>query len=100
MRPVLAKTNKDAAIRTALLGYGYRWKIEEVHRQVKVDDELEGICLQRYDALKAMNALLWTAISLLHTRLDNLSIEIIMHVELGLYNRNQWSDLIRFIYYK
>ena len=67
---------------------------------MKVDYDLEGICLQRYDALKAMNALLWTAVSFLYTRLDNLSIDIITHVELGLRNRKKWSDLIRFIYYK
>ena len=96
----LNQTCKDAAIRTAFVGYGHRWKIEEVHRQVKVDYDLEGICLQRYEALKAMNALLWTALSFLYTRLDNLSIDIITHVELGLQNRKKWSDLLRFIYYK
>ena len=96
----LNETCQDATIRTAFVGYGHRWKIEEVHRQVKVDYDLEGICLQRYEALKAMNALLWTAVSFLYTRLDNLSIDIITHVELGLHNRKKWSDLIRFIYYK
>jgi len=96
----LNQTCKDLAIRTAFVGYGHRWKIEEVHRQVKVDYALEGICLQRYEALKAMNALLWTALSFLYTRLDNLSIDIITHVELGLNNRKKWSDLLRFIYYK
>ena len=96
----LNQTCKDAAIRTAFVGYGHRWKIEEVHRQVKVDYELEGICLQRYEALKAMNALLWTALSFLYTRLDNLSVDIITHVELGLNNRKKWSELLRFIYYK
>jgi hypothetical protein len=63
----LNETCQDAALRTAFVGYGHRWKIEEVHRQVKVDYDLEGICLQRYDALKAMNALLWTAVSFLYT---------------------------------
>jgi hypothetical protein len=96
----LNETCQDAVIRTAFVGYGHRWKIEAVHRQVKVDYDLEGICLQRHDALKAMNALLWTAVSFLYTRLDNLSIAIITHVELGLHNRNKWSDLLRFIYYK
>ena len=96
----LEQTNMKAAIRIAFTGYGHRWKIEEIHRQIKNDYELEKICLQRYEALKSMNALLWTAVSLLYTRLDNLSIEIITHVELGLRNRKNWSDLIRFVYYK
>lgn len=91
---------KKSAILIAFEGYGHRWKIEEVHRQIKVDYELEGICLQRYDALKSMNALLWTAVSFLYTRLDNISIDIITHVELGLVNQKKWADLIRFVYYK
>lgn len=88
------------AIRTAFVGFGHRWKIEEVHRQIKCDYNLEKICLQRYETLKSMNALLWTAVSFLYTRLDNLSIAIITHVKLGLKNRKKWSDLIRFVYYK
>jgi hypothetical protein len=89
-----------AVIRTAFMGYGHRWKIEEVHRQIKSDYQLEQICLQRYQALKSLNALLWTAVSFLYTRLDSLSIDMITHEELGLKNRKKWSDLIRFVYYK
>ena len=91
---------KKAAICTAFIGYGHRWKIEEVHRQVKTDYNLEDICLQRYEALKSMNALLWTAVSFLYTRLDNISMDIITHIELGLRNRKKLSDLLRFVYYK
>jgi hypothetical protein len=96
----LKADNKKSAIIIAFAGYGHRWKIEEVHRQIKVDYELEGICLQRYDALKTMNALLWSAVSFLYTRLDSISIDIITHVELALKNRKRWADLIRFVYYK
>jgi len=32
--------------------------------------------------------------------LDNISIDIITYVELGLVNRKKWADLIRFVYYK
>jgi hypothetical protein len=96
----LKEENKKSAIRIAFEGYGQRWKIEEVHRQVKVDYDLEGICLQRYDALKTMNALLWTAVSFLYTRLDNLSIAIVTHEDLKFENRKEWKDLFRFVYYK
>ena len=96
----LKAESAEEAVETAFEGYGHRWKIEEVHRQVKGDYGLESICLQRYEALKSMNALLWTAVSFLYTRLDNLSIAIITHKELGLENRKKWSDLLRFIYYK
>jgi len=88
------------AVALALKGYGLRWKIEEVHRQIKVDYHLEAICLQRYEALKTMNALLWMAVSFLYTRLESLAIEIIFHPELALVNRKRPKDVLRFIYYK
>ncbi len=91
---------KKEAIKTAFTGYGHRWKIEEVHRQIKGDYDLEGICLQRYEALKNMNALLWAAISFLYTRLENLSFDIIFHPQLALVNRKKLLDLLRFIHYK
>jgi hypothetical protein len=96
----LKSVSKGIAIETAFKGYGHRWKIEEIHRQVKSDYKLESICLQRYEALKTMNALLWSAVSFLYTRLDGICIDIVTHVELGLKNRKKWADLIRFVYYK
>ena len=42
-------TEQDA-VKDAFRGYGHRWKIEEVHRQIKMDYDLEMICLQRYEA--------------------------------------------------
>ena len=93
-------TTKKQAIKIAFEGYGHRWKIEEVHRQIKGDFDLEGICLQRYEALKSMNALLWAAVSFLYTRLENLCLDIIFHPELALVNRKKLSDLLRFIFYK
>ncbi len=93
-------TQKKAAIKTAFVGYGHRWKIEEIHRQIKSDYDLEGICLQRYEALKSMNALLWAAVSFLYTRLENLCLDIIFHPELALVNRKKLSDILRFIFYK
>jgi len=88
------------AVDLALKGYGLRWKIEEVHRQIKVDYHLEAIRLERYEALKTMNALLWMAVSFLYTRLESLALEIICHAELALVNRKRLKDVLRFIYYK
>jgi len=96
----LESATKKEAIKTAFTGYGHRWKIEEVHRQIKGDYDLEGICLQRYEALKNMNALLWAAVSFLYTRLENLSLDIIFHPQLALVNRKKMFDLLRFIHYK
>jgi hypothetical protein len=93
-------TDAQQAVALAVKGYGYRWKIEEVHRQMKKDYALESIRLQRYEALKTMNALLWMALSFLYTRLDSIALDIIYHPKPGLVNRRKLKDIIRFIYYK
>lgn len=93
-------TSAQEAVELALKGYGLRWKIEEVHRQIKTDYHLEDIRLLRYEALKTMNALLWMAVSFLYTRLETLAHEIIHHPQLGLKNRKEPSDLMRFKFYK
>ena len=91
---------KQQAVAIVLEGYGLRWKIEELHRQIKTDYHLEAIRLQRYEALKNLNALLWMAASFLYTRLEQLVLEIITEPELGLINRRKLVDLLRFVYYK
>jgi hypothetical protein len=93
-------TDAKEAVALAIKGYGYRWKIEEVHRQMKKDYALESIRLHRYEALKTMNALLWMALSFLYTRLEPIALEIIYHPKLGLANRKKLKDALRFIYYK
>jgi len=90
----------EEAVRIAFKGYGHRWKIEEVHRQVKSDYNLEDICLQRYHALKALNAIFWSAIWFLYTRLDGLSKEILFQPLLSLVKSKKLSELFGFIYYK
>lgn len=93
-------SSAQTAVELAIQGYGLRWKIEEVHRQIKVDYDLEEIRLERYEALKTMNALLWMAVSFLYTRLESLALQIISLPELGLLNRKKLKDLLRFKYYK
>ena len=91
---------EQQAVESILEGYGLRWKIEEVHRQIKTDYHLEAIPLQRYEALKNLNALLWMAVSFLYTRLESLALEIINEPELGLINRRKLVDILRYVYYK
>lgn len=93
-------SSAQVAVELAVKGYGLRWKIEEVHRQIKVDYHLEEIRLERYEALKTMNALLWMAVSFLYTRLESLALKIIASPDLGLWNRKKLKDLLRFKFYK
>lgn len=90
----------EAAVKLAFQGYGLRWKIEEVHRQVKMDYRWEDMRLLRYHALKNMNALLWMAVSFLYTALEKLAYEMICHHPFGLRNRKKNTDLLRFKFYK
>ena len=75
--------SETEAIRIAMQGYGYRWKIEELHRHIKVDHHPEEICLRRYTALKNFDVLFWTEMNLLYQHLEGLSIDL-------LQQRNNW----------
>lgn len=92
--------SSEEAVRVGFEGYGKRWKIEEVHRQVKNDYRLEDICIQRYQALKSLNAILWSTVSFLYTRLDSLAKEILFNPLLSLVKKTKLSYLCGFIYYK
>jgi hypothetical protein len=87
-------------VELAFRGYGYRWKIEEVHREIKKDYLVETVCLQRYEALKSLNALFWSAMSFMYTRLETLAIEIVFHPQLALTKKRKMNELFDFIYYK
>jgi hypothetical protein len=92
--------SKGEAVVRACQGYSYRWRLEELHRQVKADYQLERVCVQRYEALKAMNALFWAAMSFLYTRLESVAKEMLFHPRLLLTRRGRLVELFGFIYYK
>jgi len=92
--------NAEQAFETALEGYGCRWKIEEVHRQIKTDYQLESVRLQRYCALKNFNALFWTAMNFIYRDLDGLTVELIESCEEKLSYKPSIDDFIGFCYYK
>ncbi|RMH41946.1 MAG: hypothetical protein D6694_08460 [Gammaproteobacteria bacterium] len=90
-----------AAVRIAMQGYGYRWKIEEVHRQIKSDYHLEDICLRRYTALKNFNVLFWMTMSFLYQHMEGLSLEVLQHLKVQVvYRRHKLKEYIGFVYYK
>ena len=81
-------------------GYGLRWRIEEVHREVKQDYHLEQICVRRYDALKNFIALLFVMLGFLYTKLNPLVRNIDLLSRLNLLYRRRMKELAGFIYYK
>jgi len=75
-------------------------RLKRLTGESKSDYELEGICLQRNEALEAMNALLWAAVSFFYPRLESLGLEIVFHPELDLVKRQGFRELFRCIFYK
>lgn len=97
----IAAETEAEAVRIAMQGYGYRWKIEEVHRQVKNDYNLEDLRLRRYTALKNFNVLFWITMSFLYHHLDGLSLDILQNAKIQLvYRPKKISEYIGFIFYK
>ena len=68
----------EQAIRDVMEGYGCRWKIEEVHRQVKQDYSYESISLRRYPALRNFNTLFWITMGFLYQQLEDISLKLIL----------------------
>jgi hypothetical protein len=96
----LPVTRATDAVQMAMEGYGYRWKIEEVHRQIKVDYHLESVSIRRYEALKNFNMLFWMMLTFLYQTLYDASYRIILASKEKLLYRNRFKELDGFIYYK
>lgn len=92
--------NEEQAFKTVIEGYGCRWKIEEVHRQIKMDYQLESVRLQRYVALKNFNAIFWTAMNFIYQHLNGLVVELIQSCEEKLVYKITMRDITGFVYYK
>ena len=82
------------------VGYGYRWKIEEVRRQIKQDYHLEEICVRRYEALKNFIALVFVMVGFLFTKLKLLGHNMTLLCRLNLLYRRKLKEISGFIYYK
>lgn len=53
--------SRFAVMDTVLEGYGERWRIEEIHRQLKQDFHFERIAVRDYGSLKALGVLVMLA---------------------------------------
>jgi hypothetical protein len=54
----LDTADEKQAVMTTMEGYTYRWKVEEFHRQVKQDYNLNKIKVMKYDTIRSMGTLL------------------------------------------
>jgi hypothetical protein len=83
---------------TVMEGYGYRWSIEEFHRQVKQDYGLERIRLQRYEAIKSMGVMIMLAVSFCAALPACFGIKLVAAARL--LERKRLKDLPGFMLYK
>lgn len=88
----------NEAIEIAMKGYQYRWKVEEFHRQIKQDYSLENILYQRYEAVRAVGALLAIVMSFLSKLPTVLITELILNARL--FQTCITKDLPKYIYYR
>ena len=87
-------------VKFVLDSYRLRWKIEEVHRQVKTDFGWENIQLLTFRRLQFMNTLLWVALSFLYG-LDRWKYRLVkVFTNFMLERKNKLSELNKFVYYK
>lgn len=91
---------EEEAFEMVMEGYGCRWTIEEVHREIKNDYRLESVQLQRYQALKNFNTIFWTAMNFIYQHLEGLSVDLILHCEEKLSYNFSIYDVTGFVYYK
>lgn len=90
----------EKVLKEMIAAYGARWKIEEFHRQIKVNFHLESISLQRYEALRNMVSIIFVIASfLVNTEFKELIMEIIKEKmswrRMRKYLNKQW----RYVYY-
>jgi len=94
-----AKTQKQA-IEIVMEGYGCRWRIEEVHRQIKQDYHYESVSLRRYVALRNFNTLFWMTMGFLYQHLEDVSLKLILVSREPLIYTGRLKDMGGFYLYK
>ena len=86
-------------IEKALSNYRLRWKIEEVHRQVKNCYAWEDMQVMTFSRLKNLNCLLLLAVSYLYS-LDEYLLELGVQFSYLIFDKKKFSSLPKFIYYR
>ncbi len=87
-------------IEKALGSYRLRWKIEELHRQVKQDYGWEEMQLLSYVGLKNMNTILWIVISFLYS-LKKIVLQLAEAFHVLMMDKKKNIELLYgFIYYR
>jgi len=92
--------SKLAIMKKVVSMYKARWKIEEVHKQIKQDYSWESIQLTSYTRLKNMNQLLLIAICYLYSLKRYVHIFLETFPSVMKYCNSRWKKIYDFSYYR
>ena len=84
----------------AIRMYRKRWKIEEVHRHVKVEYKWEDMQLSSYSRLRNMNLILLIALSFLYSLKRFVEHFAVAFPNIFKYSNTTMDKIYRFVYYK
>jgi len=89
--------SRKIVMMTAMHSYGLRWRVEEYHRQIKQNYQLEKVCLSKYNAIKNMGVIVMLAASFCARLPKNLAVKLLAATEQ--LSRNRLSDIPSYPYY-
>ena len=87
-------------IQRAINAYNKRWKIEEVHRQMKQDLQWEKMRVRSYDKLKNLNMLMTLALYFIYSCKDVIEKIAVAFPKIICFRKNDWHKLHKFSYYR
>ncbi len=94
------KTTSREVCEECFKGYGYRWKIEEYHRHVKDQYNLEAIQIRTFNGLQSMMPVITVAMYLLYSQTRDLHTKLILDKRIQVREKYQFKELLGFVYYK
>ncbi|HQJ41039.1 MAG TPA: transposase [Exilispira sp.] len=94
------KMTEAQIIQEAINNYRKRWKIEEVHRQMKQDLGWESIRLASYTKLKNLNMFLTLALYFIYSCKEIITKLAVAFPKIICYQTKDWAKLQQFIYYR
>ncbi|MFO7811083.1 MAG: transposase [Candidatus Delongbacteria bacterium] len=98
----LDTADEKEAVMTTMEGYTYRWKIEEYHRQIKQDFNLNKIKVMKYDTIKSLGVLLLVTTGFISKLFNMMDIDTKIKVlkAVNLVKSESVKNIPRYFYYK
>ncbi len=92
--------SKMEIIQRAVSAYHKRWKIEEVHRQMKQDLQWEKMRLASYVKLKNLNMLMTISLYFVYSCKDMIEKIAEAFPKIIGFRKKDWGKLHQFVYYR